>query len=640
MDGGEEGVNSKSFVVRLGAVHLFKTDIIKKENTNSPSSSSSGSKPYPAFSIQKENAPGAADAGTTSRLDTDAPSSSSSGSKPCGAIPTLKNLAVAAVAATFRLDTSAPSSSSSGSKPYNVIPTLKENATPAVSAVTTTSRLDTNAPSSSSSGSKPYSVIPTLERDAATSAAVDAEPENIKNQRRWSQETVSGNSSPHWGSENIWSDPRFTTGQAPIPIVAPPTVSTANKPPKPRHFKTRNNKPRPSKSDVLNLFNLDYPLCDVQFPGFDNGVNTAYDYYDYSIGPADYPTATSNYSMCNHQYPNEAIPEPGFQIDVQTFVYILTQGSMKQKAIVVSILRGSIIALMIDDRAHMQHLFHTLIESCEGQLLDEVAVDVLSDQEGFVNAAVSILGVDSIMKLMVKLRKTYHAFNLTKVLSNKFLHVMTHSYGAMVVEKCLMLFGYEANKIIYEKAIIHYKQLATHKTGCRALNHCIKYIEGEQRLKLLNLVADISDFLSFDPYGNYVVQRVLEQANEEVNKKILRLLEKHFLELAHLKGGSHVVEKCMKTSDDGLLSVVKAILERPETAFVLARDDFGNYVIQNALRITRARGFSGSYNNLVRCLLPYCRELNQSKPGKCVIGILNEGRLYQRAESGRTNSIL
>ncbi|KAL7088525.1 hypothetical protein ACP275_13G132400 [Erythranthe tilingii] len=295
---------------------------------------------------------------------------------------------------------------------------------------------------------------------------------------------------------------------------------------------------------------------------------------------------------------------------------------------------------MIDDRDHMQHLFHTLVESCEGPLLNAVAVDVLSDQEGFVNAAVSILGANSIMKLMVKLRKTHHAFNLTKVLSNKFLHVMTHSFGAMVIEKCLMLFGYEANKIIYEKAIIHYKQLATHKTGCRALNHCIKYIEGEQRLKLLNLLADISDFLSFDPYGNYVVQRVLEQTNEEVNKKILHLLEKHFLELAHLKGGSHVVEKCMKTSDDGLLSVVKAILERPETAFVLARDDFGNYVIQNALRITRARGFSGSYNNLVRCLLPYCRELNQSKPGKCVIGILNEGRPYQRVESGRKDSIL
>ncbi|EYU27679.1 hypothetical protein MIMGU_mgv11b022591mg [Erythranthe guttata] len=193
---------------------------------------------------------------------------------------------------------------------------------------------------------------------------------------------------------------------------------------------------------------------------------------------------------------------------------------------------------MIDERAHMQHLFHTLVESCEGPLLNVVAVDVLSDQEGVVNAAVSLLGANSIMKLMAKLRKTHHAFNLTKVLSNKFLHVMTHSFGSMVVERCLMLFGYEANK------------------------------------------------------------RVLEQTNEQVNKKILCLLEKHFLELAHLKGGSHVVEKCMKTSDDGLLSVVKAILERPETAFALARDDFGNYVIQNALRITRARGFSGSYNNL------------------------------------------
>ncbi|KAL7088524.1 hypothetical protein ACP275_13G132300 [Erythranthe tilingii] len=376
MDGGEKGVESDSFLMRLGTLHFSKSGIIKIENTpttslidtNAPSSSSSGSKPYLFLPIPKEKAPAAA--GTTSRLDTNAPSSSSSGSKPygvisalkgnaagavatafrldtkapsssssafkpCGAIPTLKNPAVAAVATTFRLDTSAPSSSSSGSKPYTVIPTLKENATPAVAAVTTISRLDTNAPSSSSSGSKPYSVIPTLEKDAATSAAVDAEPENIKNQRRWSQETISGNSSPHWVSENpviehsnIWSDPRFTTGQAPIPIVAPPIVSTANKPKKPRHFKTRNNKPRPSKSDVLNLFNPDYPLCDVKFPGFDNGINTAYDYYDYSIGPADYPTATSNYSMWNHQYPNEAIPEPGFQIDVPTFIYILTQGSI------------------------------------------------------------------------------------------------------------------------------------------------------------------------------------------------------------------------------------------------------------------------------------------------------------------------
>ncbi|KAK4382313.1 Pumilio18 [Sesamum angolense] len=244
----------------------------------------------------------------------------------------------------------------------------------------------------------------------------------------------------------------------------------------------------------------------------------------------------------------------------------------------------------------------------QGQQLDLLVVRVLSQGEYFLRVAFDQQGASSIVKLIRKVRKSSpHAMAMTRVLSTRFMDIMTHP---------------TARDVLYEKTILHFYDLAIHEVGCKSLNDCIALINGDQRVRLLNQIADVSDFLSYDPYGNYVVQNVLGLKDGDITSKITDCLENEFIQLAVRKEGSLVVEKRMEASNNGIIRVAAEIVNRPGAAFRLARNQFGNYVIQAALKKTKERGFSSFYDAIVRRLEPSRRALRRTAGGKNVLSIM------------------
>ncbi|KAL0284141.1 UNVERIFIED_CONTAM: hypothetical protein Sangu_2474800 [Sesamum angustifolium] len=138
------------------------------------------------------------------------------------------------------------------------------------------------------------------------------------------------------------------------------------------------------------------------------------------------------------------------------------------------------------------------------------------------------------------------------------------SYGRDVILHCLILFPRQPNEFLYEKVILHFHDLAIEKVGCGSLIYCIALIGGDQRVRLLDQIADVSDFLS-----NYVIQNLLGLKNEDATKKITSRLQKEIMGLAKRRGGCLVVEKCMEASDDGIITVAMEILDSGEQLFDL-----------------------------------------------------------------------
>lgn len=56
-------------------------------------------------------------------------------------------------------------------------------------------------------------------------------------------------------------------------------------------------------------------------------------------------------------------------------------------------------------------------------------------------------------------------------------------------------------KMLYEKAIVSLKELATDKVGCRSLDEVMSRIAGKQRSRLLNEIVELSYYLSYHPIG-------------------------------------------------------------------------------------------------------------------------------------------
>ena len=74
-----------------------------------------------------------------------------------------------------------------------------------------------------------------------------------------------------------------------------------------------------------------------------------------------------------------------------------------------------------------------------------------------------------------------------------------------------------------------------------------------------------------DPFGNYVVQYVLELGHPEATERIMEKLTGHYSDLAQQKFSSNVVEKCLKLGGPSLADARERVIRELIGSPVMAR---------------------------------------------------------------------
>jgi len=127
----------------------------------------------------------------------------------------------------------------------------------------------------------------------------------------------------------------------------------------------------------------------------------------------------------------------------------------------------------------------------------------------------------------------------------------------------------------------HALALATTQQGCIALMRVIERCSADQKEKLLASLNPALLDLATDPFGNYVVQSVLEHYK---NDCVPAALKGHLLKLASNKFASNVMEKAFRFSSVEVRSeLISELFDDSEALGVLVQDGFGNFVIQSVI---------------------------------------------------------
>ncbi|KAI5665043.1 hypothetical protein M9H77_24366 [Catharanthus roseus] len=302
---------------------------------------------------------------------------------------------------------------------------------------------------------------------------------------------------------------------------------------------------------------------------------------------------------------------------------VLKKGNYSVVQEVLKGVLGSIFQLMIDDNGH--HVFGMLIEKCQNDQLFSIVNEVRNKADTFIHIAFTDKGSRSIQRLIKRLKRNPPmAKIITSILSKESYHLLTHKTGSHVVRQCFIIFGEESNLVLYEAISSILLHLAVDPVGCISLNNILDTVTGKVRGEILYYLADHSLFLANDPSGNFVVQHMLNLNNDKLTEKILNHLKGNFGQLAQKKGGSHVVEKCM-CSEYGLKQVVSEIIRDGKELFRVARDQFGNYVIQAALKQTKMMISDKTlYYQLLTALKPYYPHLQGKTKGRHVAELIKE----------------
>lgn len=104
-------------------------------------------------------------------------------------------------------------------------------------------------------------------------------------------------------------------------------------------------------------------------------------------------------------------------------------------------------------------------------------------------------------------------------------------------------------------------EIACHKHGCCVMQKCIDGADVQQKKELTSKIAEHTQTFVRNPFGNYVVQYVLELKSVDINKQIGQRLLGSLLELGREKFSSNVIEKCLEhNSSEVKEAMVKEIL--------------------------------------------------------------------------------
>jgi len=86
-----------------------------------------------------------------------------------------------------------------------------------------------------------------------------------------------------------------------------------------------------------------------------------------------------------------------------------------------------------------------------------------------------------------------------------------------------------------------------------------------------------------DPYGNYVIQYIIDLNEPAFTEPVVNQFRTHVSQLSRHKFSSNVIEKCLRCAQDPSKDMIVDEILAPGEIKNLIRDNYANYVIQTAL---------------------------------------------------------
>lgn len=155
--------------------------------------------------------------------------------------------------------------------------------------------------------------------------------------------------------------------------------------------------------------------------------------------------------------------------------------------------------------------------------------------------------------------------------------------GNHVIQKCLNRLSSLDSQFIFDAVAANCVVVGTHRHGCCVIQRCIDHATGDQKTQLIAAITACSHPLVQDPFGNYVLQYILDLNEEKFSQLLSRTFLGNIAFLSKQKFSSNVMEKCIRIADvetrNGLIS---EIINSPDFDR-LVDDAFANYVVQTAV---------------------------------------------------------
>ncbi|KAF2581264.1 hypothetical protein F2Q68_00000816 [Brassica cretica] len=194
----------------------------------------------------------------------------------------------------------------------------------------------------------------------------------------------------------------------------------------------------------------------------------------------------------------------------------------------------------------------------------------------------------------------------------RFFDVMCDGDSSRVALRGMRVFSQEKRAAMYDHLLCDAVNLACDADGYVVLNEIIDDSDPRSFYggRLLYVVARNAHQLSDHAFGSRVVQRVLQLNDLRCTRDVAVSLRGHCVYLSLTKYGSYVVEMLLDTEEEAVMVADELLWGcNGEKLALLARNEFGSFVVLKALRVTREMYRRDLFGVLVDKLMPFVHHL-------------------------------
>lgn len=245
-----------------------------------------------------------------------------------------------------------------------------------------------------------------------------------------------------------------------------------------------------------------------------------------------------------------------------------------------------------------------------------------------VKIALNQHGTRALQKMIEFISTPKQTQTVINALQHHVVDLVQDLNGNHVIQKCLNRLSPEDAEFIYEAVGGNCVVVGTHRHGCCVLQRCIDHASGNQKARLIAQITSHSFALVQDPFGNYVVQYILDLNEPSFTNPLCATFGGNIPQLSKQKFSSNVIEKCLRTADNYMKrEMIEEFLAGNELEKML-RDSFANYVVQTAMDFCDP----DTRNRIVEAVRPILPSIRQTPHGRRIAG-----KIMAADTNGRSN---
>ncbi|KAK2952112.1 putative Pumilio like protein [Blattamonas nauphoetae] len=166
--------------------------------------------------------------------------------------------------------------------------------------------------------------------------------------------------------------------------------------------------------------------------------------------------------------------------------------------------------------------------------------------------------------------------------------------------------------------------LSTHEISCRVIQGLVEFASPSQRRQFVPQLVTNVLVLVDDPYGNYIIQRIIEMTDQQSVTAVFQAVLPTFVPLCQKKYASNVLERLVeKVSSDQRSEIVTKItsarMNSMSTVGHLIQHQYGNFVMRRLLLLCTA----SELNSIITTIISEIPAMKQSQGWKHAYNVLS-----------------